>query len=189
MKSKIRKKMILARSRLDKQQWVLNSDIIQDKLISSTDYQEAKSILIYAHFNGEVKTDKIIRDALSKGKTLSLPFNDMKNKSFLPSLIYSEEDINRYKKIPEPFILNPYPVDRIDLVILPGLAFDIYGNRIGMGGGFFDKFLKETKKGIIKVALTFDFQLLKEKIPFDEWDERVDIIITEKRVIKINPNL
>ncbi len=72
-------------------------------------------------------------------------------------------------------------INKIDLVIVPGIGFDQRGNRIGHGEGFYDRLLKNTN--IFTIALAYEFQII-EKIPIDKYDTPVDIIITEKRVIK-----
>ncbi|MCK9265444.1 5-formyltetrahydrofolate cyclo-ligase [bacterium] len=188
-KKKIRRVMINRRKSLNLNQWLKGSRTIQEKLLVSEYYLNAKTLLIYAHFGREVKTDIVIKNAFDNGKTVCIPFNDIPEKKFYPSVISSEKDIDRTKNIPEPYFFRPYPPEKIDLVILPGLAFDLLGNRIGMGGGFYDKFLSTIKKDVIKAVFTFDFQILEEKIPAEQWDEKVDIIITEKRTIVFNPEL
>ena len=183
MKKNIRRRMINKRKNLDEKNWIEGSYIIQRKILDSIFYKQAGSLLIYYPFDKEVKTDVVIKDALSKGKIVCIPFNDIKNKTFFPSLITSLQEVDINRKIPQPAVMHPYPASRIDLIIVPGVAFDKEGNRIGMGGGFFDNFLKQIKKGAIKIAVAFDFQVLDEKLPCERWDEKVNAIITEQRTI------
>ncbi|HNS32986.1 MAG TPA: 5-formyltetrahydrofolate cyclo-ligase [bacterium] len=183
MKKTIRRKLIRERNSLDAEKWARDSAAIQEKLLSSDFYSRAEAILAYAHFGREVKTDMIIADAFSRGKTVCIPYNFMETKTLLPSVIHSPDDIDRSARIPGPFDLRPFTAEKLDLLIIPGVAFDRLGNRIGMGSGFFDRFLKEIKKGIIKAGLAFDFQVLDGIIPFEDWDEKVDMIITEKRTL------
>jgi 5-formyltetrahydrofolate cyclo-ligase len=68
------------------------------------------------------------------------------------------------------------------MVFIPGLAFDLEGNRLGRGRGFFDRFLKRLGERVPYVALAYDFQIM-EGLPVEKWDERVHHIITEKRII------
>ncbi|MCM8760499.1 MAG: 5-formyltetrahydrofolate cyclo-ligase [Candidatus Omnitrophica bacterium] len=184
MKNEIRKKILEKRKNLDERYWIEKSIDIQKKLIKEDFYQKAPSILIYCHFDREVMTNIILSDALKKGKVVCIPFNDWETETFIPSQIYSEQDIDIAKKIPQPFEKKPFPPEKIKLAIIPGVVFDIYGNRIGMGKGFFDKFLSIWGSNIFKISLTFDFQVSNVKLPVDEWDQKIDVIITETRIIR-----
>ena len=185
MKKSLRKEVLKRRKILGEEDWNKSSMEIQYRLLGALFYQRASSILVYCDFNREVKTDLLIEDSLRREKVVCVPFNDWKTKTLIPSRIYSEADIDRNKKIPQPFILKPFPAEKIDLAVIPGVVFDVYGNRIGTGNGFFDRFLAGFGNSILKVSLAFDFQVLEEKLPVDGWDKRVDIIITETRTIKI----
>lgn len=185
MKNEIRKEILEKRKHLDESYWIKNSIDIQKKLIKEDFYQNAPSILIYCYFDREVMTDIILSDALEKGKIVCVPFNDWNTETLIPSRIYSQQDIDITKKIPQPYKKNPFPAESIELAIIPGVVFDIYGNRIGMGRGFFDKFLQIAGKNMLKVSPAFNFQVVDKKLPVDEWDQKVDIIITETRIIDI----
>ena len=76
-------------------------------------------------------------------------------------------------------------MDTVGICFVPGIAFDKSGNRIGFGKGYYDRFLKD-KPQITKIGICYDFQLLKKvQIPFDEFDIKMDIIVTEKEVIRL----
>lgn len=184
MKNEIRKEILERRKHLDEKYWIEKSIIIQHRLLKENFYKDAPSILIYCYFDREVMTDIVLSNALEQGKVVCIPFNDWKTETLIPSRIYSEADIDRTKKIPQPFNKDSFSVENIKLAIIPGVVFDIYGNRIGMGRGFFDKFLKTAGNNIFKVSLAFDFQVMEKKLPVDVWDQKVDIIITETRIIK-----
>ena len=80
---------------------------------------------------------------------------------------------------PKPEAMNLVAPDELDLVLVPGIAFDKRGYRLGYGGGFYDAFLAQTKS--VKVGLAFDFQIV-DLLPTREEDERVDLIVSEKTV-------
>ena len=183
MKDKLRKEILKKRNLLNKRDWLEKSIKIQKKLIESDFYKNAASVLVYYFFDREVMTDIIFEDALEQKKVICVPFNDWKTSTFTPSRISSVKEIDRSKRIPQPFKKNPFPVDKINLAVVPGVVFDIYGNRIGMGKGFFDKFFNSAGLSIFKVSLAFDFQVQEEKLPVDIWDRRIETIITETRVI------
>ena len=186
MKEKIRKEILKRRNKLDEKEWEEKSLIIQKKLLSTQFYKDAKVIFTYYHFDREVKTDFIIKTAFQDDKIVCLPKNDRKRKEMIPVQILSFEEIDIEKKIPEPKSLRYIEENEIDIVIVPGVVFDIYGNRIGMGGGFYDKFIGKVKGKVITVSPAFDFQVLDEKLPVSSFDEKVDIIITEKRLLSFS---
>ena len=86
--------------------------------------------------------------------------------------------------IPEPKLekLRPLEPEEIDFVVVPGVAFDQQGNRLGYGGGYYDRFFTQLRAEVPLVAITFEVQVLAE-IPVAPWDRQVDLLITEKRVI------
>jgi 5-formyltetrahydrofolate cyclo-ligase len=180
----LREKIKRIRENLDENTWRENSRVIQSKFIETEYYKNSKSIFTYFAFDREVITEEIIKRALKDNKNVCLPFIDWKNKILIPSLIYNLEEIKTYKEIPVPKVLRSFEKEKIDIVIVPGVVFDIYRNRIGMGGGFYDRFLKNISEKTKKIALAFEFQVLNEKLPVDENDVKVDVIITEGRIIK-----
>jgi len=180
----LREKIRRIRENLDENIWREKSKVIQERFIETEYYKKSNSIFIYFAFDREVITEEIIEKAIKENKNVCLPFIDWKNKILIPSLIYNIEEITTHKKIPVPKVLRQFEKEKIDVVIVPGVVFDIYKNRIGMGGGFYDRFLKDISEKTLKIALAFEFQVLNEKLPAGENDIKVDIIITEKRVIK-----
>lgn len=183
-KNRIREKIRKIRERMNEDEWKKKSLKIQLKFLSLPFYKNSKVIFTYFHFDREVKTDLIIKNSFEDGKIVCLPFIDWKNRNLIPSQIKSLNEIIKIKGIPGPVFLNPVEKEKIDIVIVPGVVFDIFKNRIGMGGGFYDIFLKDLPEKTKKVALAFEFQVFEEKIPVDEKDIKVDLIITENRIIE-----
>jgi 5-formyltetrahydrofolate cyclo-ligase len=128
-----------------------------------------------------VETLSIIENAFKHKKNICAPKIIKENKTIIPLRIKGYEDIDFSTKIPQPKNDEICNIENIDIVIVPGIVFDIYGNRIGFGAGYYDKFLKHFKK--LKIAIAFDFQVIDEKIPIHQYDVPVDMIITEKRII------
>lgn len=182
-KIEIRKKIKKIREKLEFEIWEEKSLKIQEKFLSTEFYKNSNVIFTYFHFNREVKTDLIIKKCFEDRKIICLPYIDWKNKILIPSEIKSFEEIVETKGIPCPKFLKPVEIEKIDIVIVPGVTFDIFKNRIGMGGGFYDKFLKDIPQKTLKIALAFEFQILKEGLPIEEKDIKVDFIITESRII------
>jgi len=155
---------------------------IKDNLFGSMEFKKAKRILLYAGKSYEVDTKPIIKEALEKGKRIFLPVTDLKGKR----LIISE--ISDFQKDTE---LGPYGIyqpvagrikdagpDTLDLAVLPGVAFDKKGNRLGHGAGYYDRFLKDIPYDTPKFALAFDFQVQDADIPTLASDIPVTRIIT-----------
>jgi len=183
-KKEIREMMKKKREEMSKEEWEEKSLIIQKKFLESTYVKNFSVFLCYVHFDREVKTDLIIKTLLSNGRVVCIPQIDWKNKFLIPVRISSFSNIDLTEKIPQPKEYSIIAWEVVNLSITPGVAFDIYGHRIGMGGGFYDRFFSVFKK-IFKVALSFDFQVLDEKLPVEGNDHKMDVIITEKRILSI----
>ena len=137
-------------------------------------YRDAKSIYGYLPFNQEVDTRDILTQALRDGKKVALP----KTYGDVMRFIWVE-DLMAVQKAPlgcpEPIADVPIADDPDALVLLPGLAFDSQGGRMGYGGGYYDRFLAEEHHPT--VALCYDFQILP-RIPMDHHDLRADCVIS-----------
>lgn len=157
------------------------SSKIQNLLMETEEFKAAMNIYIYINYNQEVVTTDIIEKSLELGK-----------KVYVPKVC---GDVIRFYRItsvtddlaPGAFgILEPTGECTDEscegLLIMPGLAFDKEFHRIGYGGGYYDKYLSH-QTAHIKIALAYEFQIL-ESIPEDEFDVKVDIIITENKVTR-----
>ncbi len=186
MKSKLKPEIFEKRKALSKEEVSLRSERIKERLYSLGEFKKAKNIMIYVSFNNEADTMGIIGESLkNKEKAVLVPYVN-KDKLLQISKINSFDDLE-----PKTFgILEPkegkirkFDAEKLDLVIVPGIAFDRRGHRIGYGKGHYDRFLENLPKQVKKIALAFDFQLI-EKIPEEKHDVAMDIIITEKEIIK-----
>lgn len=145
-------------------------------------YLKAKNIAFYFAKNGEVSLNYLIGKAFLENKKIFLPKTHLKEKTLTFHQIYSFSDL-----VPGPFKLlePPYEnpiikLDKLDLIIVPGVAFDYSRGRIGYGGGFYDRVLAKTNA--FKIGVAFSFQIF-EKLPLELHDQKVDMIITEKEII------
>lgn len=166
------------------------SAAIAAKLQQLDEYAGAKTVLFYAAKGNEVQTAAAIRDAFAKGKNVLLPVTDANNKTIYAAAIANYPDYpDGLEKaafgVMEPKLKNPFK-GSIDLVLVPGIAFDKRGHRLGYGHGYYDKFLHILRKenpGAAAVALAYDFQIV-EVLPTGSHDQRMDVIITESKVIR-----
>jgi len=185
-KSNIRKKLLYTRNSIPKTEIIDNSKIINNKVILTREYQIAQTIGVYYPIGSEVTTFDIISHAIEKKKEIALPkVMDSTKIQFFKVIEESFEKI-KFKKgkygIYENFMSNTY-IDKFDLLIVPGIAFDIKGNRIGYGKGYYDRFLSFDRAKCI-MGLAYETQIVYN-ISKNEHDIPVDMIITEQRIIRI----
>ncbi len=146
-------------------------------------------LFVYVSFASEVETHSLIRMLLEEGKHVSVPCIDRPSKIMAASRIKSmEHDLAPgCFGILEPVqgCLHPVEANTIDVVIVPGAAFATDGFRIGYGGGYYDRFLKNCPA--VTIGIAFDMQVV-EQVPHDaRWDVPLDYIITECRIIQPSP--
>lgn len=184
MKHLIRKKILSVRKRHKEEDRVIKDKEIEDKMFSLPEFKKAKIILFYVSIKGEVRTDNAISESLERGKHILVPFADLKKRELLISEIKDLDELSPGAfGIPEPKNPKEFPLEKIDMVVIPGIAFDREGNRVGYGMGFYDRFLKTLKPRIPRIALAYDFQIVGE-IPTDGHDVRIHKIITEKEIVE-----
>ena len=137
-------------------------------------YQQAKSIYGYLPYNQEVRTVPMLEQALRDGKKVAVPkcYGDEMKFIYLDDLTKVSKG---YAGIPEPIADEPVAHDETALVLMPGLAFDPQGHRIGYGGGFYDKFLSR-EPNHPTLALCYDFQMLPH-LDTEEHDIPVDTVL------------
>ena len=180
-KQTLRESLLPQRDALTADEVAAASGAIRERIVTSPFYAEAGCINCYVSFGREVDTHRLINRALGDGKRLSVPLC-RKGRQLVHREIRSLDDLS-----PSRFgLLEPTNPDLpevassdFDLVLIPGLAFDLSGNRIGFGAGYYDGFLSRTSAP--KVALAYDFQVL-DTIPTEPHDVPLDAIITQSRI-------
>ena len=142
--------------------------------LQSEMYRSAKTVYGYLPYNQEVRTVPMLEQAIRDGKRVAVPkcYGDEMRFIYMDDLTKVEKG---YAGIPEPIADEPVADDETALVLMPGMAFDPEGHRIGYGGGFYDKFLAE-EPGHPTLALCYDFQVL-ECLETEEYDIPVDIVL------------
>jgi len=176
-KSRLRKKIILERRRLSPIQRMEQTKKVAEKFAALTEYISAKTIGFYASKAEELSTDRVICRALEDKKRVFLPrvmgedliWGEIKN---LDELEVGEFAIREPRRDS-----HQIEMSQIDLLVVPGVAFDKRGNRLGYGRGFFDKVLAVFRG--FSVGLAFDCQIVDE-VPVEKWDERVKKVLVGK---------
>lgn len=146
-----------------------------EKFAACAQYQNARTIYGYMPYNQEVRTVPVLERAIAEGKQVAVPKVYGDTMRFI--LV---TDLSRMAKsemgIPEPVDDGPVANDPTALVLMPGMAFTDRGDRMGYGGGYYDKFLS-AEPNHPTVALCYDFQLV-ESLPTEEYDIPVDLVLT-----------
>jgi 5-formyltetrahydrofolate cyclo-ligase len=176
-KRRIRSKILLELKRQKEEDQERKSKVIKGKLFRTRVFKHAKTVMFYVSFDGEVKTKGMIEEAQNLGKVIAVPVCQ-KNKMIKPCLLNEEAKLVRGPYgIWEPASKRGLALKDIDLIIVPGLAFDRWGSRLGRGKGYYDRFLKRLVPKTKSIGLAFDFQILPN-IPTTERDVNVQRIIT-----------
>lgn len=148
------------------------------KLLATAAYARAHTIFLYASMAGEVQLYELMERALADGKRVALPLITGEHAMEAIELTSTADLVEgKYgiKTLPADNATVIAP-EELDLIIVPGLAFDRAGRRLGMGGGFYDTFMARSRA--VRLALAFDYQLVGS-VPVEERDEMVDSLITE----------
>ena len=153
---------------------VSRSRKLGEQFLASRAYREAKTIYGYLPYNQEVRTVPMLEQALRDGKTVAVPkcYGDEMKFIVMTDLSRVEKG---YAGIPEPIADEPVANDETALVLMPGMAFDPQGHRIGYGGGFYDKFLSR-EPNHPTLALCYEFQMLPY-LETEEHDIPVDTVL------------
>lgn len=192
MKKALREEVLKRRDGIPHDVRKIKDALIRQRLFTIPEFINAKVVSFYASFRSEVGTLSMIKESLERGKRVILPKVD-KERHILN--LYEIKDINElssgYMGIPEPSLPDERLVEGNDigLFIIPGVAFDEKCNRLGYGKGFYDKLLSEITNpqsltpNPFLTALAYEEQLI-DLIPSELHDAKVDMIVTDKRVIK-----
>ena len=187
MKDFLRKELINKRKKLSKLDVNNKSRLIEKTLFNLDEFKNSNNILFYVSYNNEVNTHDMIKKCFTIKKNLIVPISDVINKELILMKLDRWDDLKKGSySILEPTEKNENKInlDDINIIIIPAIAFDIKGNRIGHGYGYYDKLLKKSNNAI-HIGLAFDFQIV-DHIKIDKHDVPVDKILTEKRIINCN---
>ena len=186
MKKELRTQVLKRRDSIPPDQKKRKDDAIRNRLFNLEEFIDAKSMLMYVSFRTEVDTLGQLDGILCLGKKLVVPLVDSKIKTLtLYEIKATSELVPGYMGIPEPKVGEDRIAELkdIDIIVVPGTGFDIKGNRLGYGGGYYDRLLSNADKKIPTVALAFEEQIV-ENIPVEPHDMKLDIIVTDERVIR-----
>jgi len=186
-KAQIRRDVIAQRDAMDVDARRRAAAAIRERLAARADVRSARTLLAFAAFGSEVDLDPLLEDLIAKGVGVFLPFVERMSppdlgiarvKDLRADLTSGRMGIRE----PDPARRRAARIDRIDVVIAPGVAFDAAGGRIGYGGGFYDRLLPRLRPGTPVLAAAFGLQVVPA-VPEASHDVRVAAVVTEAQTI------
>ncbi|MDR0915205.1 MAG: 5-formyltetrahydrofolate cyclo-ligase [Endomicrobium sp.] len=188
-KNKLRNYFLYLRNNMPSYYYSIFSYQIVNAIKQFKKYQKSKIVMFYLSYGSEVMMDYMIEFACMQNKIVVLPVitnkitNTMEAVQILNIISDTTKAVYGIRQ-PNLTINNIIPKKNIDLIFVPGVAFDIYGYRIGYGKGYYDRWLQDVPQNKI-VGISYNFQIIR-KIPIDQYDLSVGTIITERQIIKVS---
>jgi 5-formyltetrahydrofolate cyclo-ligase len=178
-KSELRTTMLDKLKNMEKRDKERRNELIREKLFSLPEYKNSNLIMSYVSLDYEVDTWQIIKKSLETGKKVAVPVVMKEEMALVPSLIVDPAELK-----PGPYgVFQPdkknmraLELYQIDIIIVPGIAFDYQGNRLGHGRGYFDRFLKKVPLDIPRIGLAYGIQIL-DHLPISCLDVPVSKLI------------
>jgi 5-formyltetrahydrofolate cyclo-ligase len=177
--------MIKLRNELSSQERIKRSMLIEDNLFKIEHVMRATTIMFYVAFRNEVHTLSMIERALASGKRVGVPASRIKEKKILICELTDPDGELHQGRLgilePKPLCIRQMELSQVDVVVLPGIAFDEMGFRLGYGGGYFDRLLNASQEQQL-IGLAYEFQIISA-VPHLTHDVRVQQLVTEQRII------
>ncbi|WOO41239.1 5-formyltetrahydrofolate cyclo-ligase [Rubellicoccus peritrichatus] len=175
-KQKLRDKVRTMRRALSKDEVKKHSESICSQILEMTEYKTSHSIAIYMAFDNEVDLRAVISDSFGKRRVLCPRIISKEQMEFREIASWDDLAPNKFG-IPEPIAAQPVASPQnIDLMLIPGIAFSHEGHRLGLGAGYYDRFLRNTNG--LKWGIAYDFQIV-DQVPVEEHDHALDRIISD----------
>ena len=183
-KEQLRKRLLRQIRRQPQRVRLAKGRRIERKLHQLSLYRRARRVLCYVAFDGEVETRFLLKRMLAEGKRVAVPVPLAAGRMIAAEISDIDRDLGTAGRFGIPHPPHPWrPIRRetLDLVIVPALAFDRQGHRLGRGRGYFDRFLARVPRRAARVGLAFGFQVV-ERLPRLSHDQPVDRVITESSI-------
>ncbi|MGM9582311.1 MAG: 5-formyltetrahydrofolate cyclo-ligase [Phascolarctobacterium sp.] len=182
----LRKALRQQRAQLTREQVTAAVEAVARQILACDAFCKAKSVMGFLAFGKELSVDLVLEAALAQGKTVAVP-HIVSDTRFVPVRLQNLQDfdLDRYgiRTVRPPLeVMEP---EAFDLVLVPGVAFGRDGSRMGMGAGYYDRFLPQAKKAVV-MGVAYDF-LLQSSLPCDEHDVKMQCIVSESGILTLAP--
>ena len=184
-KRTLRQQILARRKALSHDHWCVASRLAQLQLVSLEEFKQATCIALYAPTHNETDTIEILALALAAGKRVLYPAVCHDGMVFRQVEGIAGLAEGRFGILEPCDIGCDHQADEPDLIVVPGVAFDLSGHRIGYGKGFYDRFLQHPGRRGHLIGLCHDFQLIDGAIVAEGHDIRMELIVTDQRVVRI----
>ncbi len=187
-KSELRKEMRTVLGAISAEDRHKRSLDVCQLLAGTPEFRRAETIMLFLSMEQEVETSTLVLQAWKEGKTVALPRVRWEQRQIEPVAIKSLETSPNpaAQGLRDPVGGTPISLARIDLVALPGLAFDQRGYRLGRGKGFYDRFLAQKEFKGLRIALCFHEQILADLLPVEPHDVPMNMIVTDRKILRCN---
>jgi 5-formyltetrahydrofolate cyclo-ligase len=179
-KRSLRQRLLSERRHCSVESCLLWSRQVQERFLAGDSYRQARCLGLYSPLQNEVQTEGVARQAWRDGKLLVYPRVCADALEFCPITRWADLTVGAFG-ILEP-VSEPVPLAAIDLLVLPGVAFDLLGHRLGFGKGYYDRTLADCPVDLARVGFAYEFQVVAQ-LPVDDHDCRVTGLVTERRTL------
>jgi 5-formyltetrahydrofolate cyclo-ligase len=183
-KRDVRRRVLAIRDAVPVEERENQAAAVTDRLLSLPELAGARTVMAFSSFGSELPTGQLIEALDAGGVTVALPViadGDIEAHPFRPGDPTSVTHFGALEPAVRDRVLAP---TEVDVVLVPAVAFDRAGRRIGYGGGFYDRFLPRMRPGTPRVGIGLSVQLLDEELPAGDFDVRVDAIVTPAEVVR-----
>lgn len=183
-KKTLRSRLLAQRRAMGPADWQTSSTAAQKRLIALDAFCQARCIALYASVHQEVGTELLFSAALAGGKEVLFPLVCGNNLQFKKVSALEQLAVGSFGILEPCYLGSDHTLETADLIVVPGVAFDLQGHRIGFGKGYYDRCLSQLTNHGVLVGLCHDFQVL-EQLPAEGHDIRMQYVVTDKQLIVV----
>lgn len=184
-KRAVRRRILAMRDEMPDPERAERSARIAERVVALPEVERASTVMLFWSFGSEPDTSPLIERLHARGARVTLPRmadGDLEPRAFVPGDRVTVTSFGA-REPADGDVIDPVA---IDVVITPAVAFDRSGRRIGYGGGFYDRFFPKTRQDAARIGIAFDVQLVDDVLPNGHFDLRVDAVVTESAVVRID---
>ncbi|WP_134685648.1 5-formyltetrahydrofolate cyclo-ligase [Brevibacillus migulae] len=183
-KQNLRREVLALRASLTPEQRAYRSVQAAERLLALSALSACQTIMVFHPFQDEIDTRIFLEEARKRGKELWLPRTEVAARKLTPYVYDGDEHLipGVYGiREPDPERSRLADISRLDAIVVPGVAFDRTGGRLGYGGGFYDRFLAQLPRKPLLIGYAFSIQVV-EQVPLEEHDYSLDYLVTDETV-------